>query len=401
MFRQLAAALVPSTTSAQQAARQVLDLHPMQLSRFLEEVWATKAAPPFTGLANMEVPAPLVGPERTSGLAALLPAPPAVTTAPRTTVVWDHLIYAYMVENTRTYEIFRRVLEEYFYGETLGVPGTAAAHRWLRTTEQLFYRDAPPFQIYALTSWVRPDARAMRRNVYFRMFGMDLNHGTDDNRPYPYARARASNTEFVVSFEELLREVWRAIENDNNQAGADPTDDAAIANLARRLFDMLTVRRQSGNLAREELAYVSAMAWFHLTLSFDSPIVQELKAEASSPEDRLLQIGERVGLPAHSRSGAYFRLADAMSLLLRAIEAGTFNTEQTAPLLYQPPPGGAQDTMQAIIRDWTIATGRDMKARKVSVSAPTPTPIAAPARPIGAPATNGRAPAVTRETVPS
>jgi hypothetical protein len=401
MFRQLAAALMPSTGSAQQAARQVLDLHPMQLSRFLEEVWATKAAPPFGGLTNMEVPGTLVPFERTSGLAALVPQPPAPTTAPLTTVVWDHLIYAYMVENTRVYEIFRRVLEGYFYGETLGVPGTSEGHRWLRTTEQLFYRDAPPFQIYSLTSWVRPDARAMRRNAYFRMFGMDLNHGTDDDRPYPYARARASNTEFVASFEELLREVWRAIENIDNQAGVDPTDDAAIANLARRLFDMLTVRRQNGNLAREELAYVATMAWFHLTLSFDSPIVLELKAEASSPEDRLLQIGERVGLPAHSRSGAYFRLADATSVILRAIEAGTFNTELTSPLLYQPPPQGARDAMQAIIRDWTIATGRDMKARKVSVSAPRPRPIAAPARPIAPPASNGRPAAVTRETLPT
>ena len=38
--------------------------------------------------------------------------------------LWDHLIYAYMVENTRVYEIFRRVLEEYAYGERLGVPPT-------------------------------------------------------------------------------------------------------------------------------------------------------------------------------------------------------------------------------------------------------------------------------------
>jgi hypothetical protein len=374
----------------------------MQLSRFLEEAWAAKAAPPFSNPTNLEIPGSLVPVERSSGLATLVPvaATGSLPPAPPGPVVWDHLIYAYLIENTRAYEIFRRVLEEYAFGETLSVPDPNV-HDWLRTTEQLFYRDAPPFQIYSLTSWIRPDARAMRRNVYFRMFGMDLNHGTDDNRPYPYPRARAANTEFVAIFEEFLREVWRAIENFNNQSGADPTDDAAIANLARALHDMLLVRRRDGNLAREELAYVSMMSWFHLSLGLNSPIVQALKAEASSPEDRLLKIGERVGLPAHSRAGAYFRLADAMSLILRAIETAAFNTEQTAPLLYQPPPGGAQDTMQAIIRDWTIATGRDMKARKVSVSAPQPTPIAAPPRPMIPASSNGSAAGATRESVPT
>ena len=41
--------------------------------------------------------------------------------ASKQTVFWDHLIYAYMIENTRIYEIFRRVLHEFVHGETLGV----------------------------------------------------------------------------------------------------------------------------------------------------------------------------------------------------------------------------------------------------------------------------------------
>ena len=135
------------------------DLHPMQLSRFLEEAWAFRAPmPPLAAPTLLEVPGALIPQERTSGLAAALPVP----------VVWDHLIYAYMVENTRTYEIFRRVLEEYLHGETLAVPSDAG-ERWLRTTEQLLYHAAPAFQIYSTTSWIRPDARAARRNAYFRM----------------------------------------------------------------------------------------------------------------------------------------------------------------------------------------------------------------------------------------
>ena len=78
---------------------------------------------------------------------------------------------------------------------------------------------------------------ATGRNAYQRMFGMDLNHGTDDNKPYPYVKAEAANSEFVSTFEEFLREVWVGMENVNNTSGANPTDDAKIADLAERLHD--------------------------------------------------------------------------------------------------------------------------------------------------------------------
>ena len=40
---------------------------------------------------------------------------------------------------------------------------------------------------------------------------MDLNHGSDDGKPYPYIKAEAANSEFVATFEEFLREVWVGI----------------------------------------------------------------------------------------------------------------------------------------------------------------------------------------------
>jgi hypothetical protein len=389
MFRQLAGAI---NVDPNVSGPQVFALHPMQLARYLEETWINRALPPlFPAPTGLEVPPPLRPQEAQS---SVTPAPPAGA-------LWDQLIYAYMVENTRAYEIFRRVLEEFLYGERLGTP-TDATHRWLRTTEQLFYSADAPFRIYSLTSWVRPDPRATRRNAYFRMFGMDLNHGTDDNRPYPYPRAAAANTEFVATWEEFLREVWRGIENFSNTSGPRPTDDATIANLARTLDDMLSVRREAGNLSRDELQHVSTMSWFHLTLTFDSPVVSDLEAQGNSAEERLLKVGQRVGLPAHSRSGAYFRLADNMSLILRAVESAQFDDATRVPVLYSPPGTGQPDirgVMTDIIRDWSLATGRDMKSRRVSVTAPQPRPIRAPARPIAPTAQDGRA-QVNRETLP-
>ena len=399
MFRQLARLYeqnlgLPGSPAqqAQSAAELVLSLHPMQVSRYLEESWSASTG--TLTLPREEIPGSLVPQERDSGVDRNMP--PGVPNLPAGTypfapAVWDHLIYAYMIENTRVFEIFRRVLEEYFTGELLDVP-TPASNLWLRTTEALFYHDASPLNIFSVGSWIRPDVRAARRNAYFRMFRMDLNHGTTDNRPYPYAKPPASNVEFVATFEEFQREVWRGIENFTNTSGPRPTDNAAIANLARALYDMLRVRRRNGNLLREELAFVSTMSWFHLTLLYDTPIVVDLKSQAPSAEERLEKIGERVGVPAHSKSHSYFHLAEAMSPILRAIENADFNTEATAPTLYSP--GPIRRRMMEIITHWSIATGRDMKARKVTVAGQTPIPGTV-SRP---PVTNGRSPAVRQET---
>jgi hypothetical protein len=282
--------------------------------------------------------------------------------------LWDHLIYGYMIENTRVMPIFRRVLREFAHGERLGVPSSPDTQQWLRTTEQLFFRDPPPFFIGALNSYFRPDLDATRRTAYQRMFAMDLNHGTEDNKPYPYIKAEAANSEFVNTFEELLREVWIGIENVNNQSGAKPTDDAKIADLAEKLHDMLISRRQGGNLSPEEFMAVSTLSWFHLTLETRTlTIVKDLRADAASPEERLFKIAQRVGLPAHGLAKNYFDIADSISRMLILIEAGLFNDASAAPALYTPAPGGGpQADMQNIIRHWSIIAGREMKARKVT-----------------------------------
>jgi hypothetical protein len=132
------------------------------------------------------------------------------------------------------------------------------------------------------------------------------------------------------------------------------------------------------------------MDWLHLTLSFNTPIVHDLKADANSAAERLQKIGERVGLPAHSRSDSYFRLATNMSLILRELELGTFNDINGAPALFQT--GVFQAAMQETITHWSIATGRDVKVRPVSVTAPQPSPIRPSPRPfVSAPSSgNGR-----------
>ena len=110
------------------------------------------------------------------------------------------------------------------------------------------------------------------------------------------------------------------------------------------------------------------MSWFHLTVDSDLPIIQDLRAQATSPEERLFKIAQRVGLPAHGLSKSYFDIADSISRILIEIETGIFNTPAAVPALYTPAGGGPEEAMRTIIQHWSIITGREMKARRVTPS---------------------------------
>jgi hypothetical protein len=357
MFLALANSLAPN--DPENGAKRVLRLDASTASALMEAVWSRGGPGLLTGVPALNV--------TTVGTAAT-----NIRFGDFYSSVWDHLIYAYMIENTRAYEIMGRVIAEYTQGERISIPQRSATFQWLRTTEELFYKDASPFQPFNLVSRLRPDIAATRRNAYYRMFGMDLNHGRDGQSSYPYVKAEAANRDFVVMFEEFLREVWRAIENASNSSGANPTDFAAIHDLAVRLQDMLNARRGGDftdpNLAREEFLAVCLAAWLHLTLSFDSPVVQDLLATGPSPEQRLRQIGERVGLPAHGRSHSYFILARRLSTLLIEIERGDYSDISLVQTLAGG--GAVQEALTEIIFHWTLISGRDMKAGRTSISPP-------------------------------
>lgn len=353
-------------------AADLFAFHPADLLALLEDAWDQRVNDPAFPTGDPRHRSDLNGMTRTwMGQYFSTPAPAALVPIVRSlggeigAVTWDHLIYAYMVQNTRVYDIFRRVVRELVEGEKLGL-ARETTQAWLRSTEQLWYRDPLPFYMPSLISYVRPDTDAIARNAYDRMFGMELNHGTESGAPYPYPKADNANHGFVTTFEEFLREVWVGMVNVTNTSGAVPTDNAKIANLATRLHDMLMSRRVYGTLSREEFVFVSMMSWFHLTLSDNLPIVTDLRAEAASPEERLFKIAQRVGLPAHGLSKSYFEIAQPISRILILIETGAFNTVGAVPALYTP--GPVEALMRVVMTDWSTISGRDIKAGKVAPS---------------------------------
>src|ERR1043165_7289656 len=111
MFRQIATK-IPVTT--------LFDLHPAEIAAILERVWQQRFVdtnerlghPKNRSLVN-ELPPFLPVPQSSSDPF------PLCTDGSRRKLRWDHLIYAYMIENTRVFEIFRRVISELVHGEKL------------------------------------------------------------------------------------------------------------------------------------------------------------------------------------------------------------------------------------------------------------------------------------------
>ena len=357
MFRQLAAGLVVPPNWLAAANTVLTGYRPSQLSEFLELFWGS----PRDAIRQLALNAaaaaqiPMARPDRLDPLPGALIVDPPPPPAP---VAWHHLVYAFMLENTRIVEIFRRVVGDWVTGERLPPP-FPDTQRWLHATEQLFYAQPWPYSIRAVTSSIRSDPGAVRRNLYYRVLGMDLHHGLEDGRPYPYLKPSAANRDFASLFEALLVEAWRGYTNILNWASANDTDDNAIAALLRRLHEMLLARRYEGALSREEFDSVALASWLHLTVEYNTQIVVNLTAQAAGLADRLKKIGDMVGLPAHARSDAYFQLAEPMSRVLIEIESG--NAAALGPGAVYTPGTVLGNDMLTIITYWSIATGRNIK----------------------------------------
>jgi hypothetical protein len=349
--------------SAQQAALTVLGADPLDLLLHMDQLWNV-----FNPWAPNNPPSPNGGARQALWNAGFFSGAPLTANASP----WDHLGYSYVLENTRAVQILRRVVKAYRSGESLGTP-SVGTQRWLDATEAILFGAANPMSMWLSTSTVRTDPEAVRRNAYWRLFGFDLAFSSD-GPPVTFEKATAANTGFLAIFNELMFELWQAMSNLRNTSGANQADDDRIFRLTEQLQWMLRSRRQGQQLAREELAASTALGWVELTLSADTPVVVDLRAQGTSPADRLRLIGERVGLAPHSKSAQFFSMAFELSLLLRTIEAGWVRDSTWSGLLYQTqpltptvavpnPPNPIGNESKRVITEWSAATGIDLKTR--------------------------------------
>ena len=413
---------------------QVLLVHPLQLSRWLDEAWGAASLVPELPVGFPSTNAPFLGDAAVVDALDLPTQPPppflpqpsfllqpsgivppdaeswdSVTGPPGPGVglFWHHLAYAYLVESTGVLEIFTEVVRRLTAGEALGTLSPDSV-KWVRATEELFLREPPLFSISGVQSEVRPHARVNRRNAYWRMFGLDLPHplpatlGGDPSRHDWKAHAGLGvNTDFRAKWSEFLRQVWLGQENFLNTSGANPTDPSYVAFLCNALKDSMNNRRRGGLLAREEFVYVTVLSWFHLTLEADSPIIVDLQARATSPADRLAMVAQRVGMAPAPRSRELFDLAEPVSSVLRAIELGLFDDPVAAATLFDRNTTLGVE-MGDLVNLWQSATGDRVKDRPVGGPVPNsaqplrvPAPAPAPPPPARMPALATPPPVVT------
>jgi hypothetical protein len=357
-----------------EAANIVFRYRPVDLLSYLEDFWAVEPgksrkyanddtwrrvlAEPFTvgsdpyseNLPRPAYPAPkFTLPEITN-----YPQDQGVNILP----VWKHLIYAYTIENTRVLDILRRVVYEILVGEHLGRPSECVLS-WARNTEELFFTDRIGHWIFSQTSRLRNDAGAIRRNAYYRLLGMDLNHGSEDGSPYPFPKPATANREFSRTFEQLLSETWRGYVNRKNTIGPNLTDEVSLINLVLSIRDMLHDRRINGVLAREEFFSVATLSWFHLTVNNDNEVVVWLNAQGNNAAERLRLIGERVNMRPHKNAYDFFEMAEPLSEIISRIETDLFGPGNVTKLYDGTDP--TTSIMLEIINHWSVASGRNLK----------------------------------------
>ncbi len=297
-----------------------------------------------------------------------------------------HLIYAYLLENTRISQIFEKILYNYLHNENLGI-ASYKTKILLRNTEYLFFDRNP------LTSKVREDAEAVRRNAYYRLFGMDLSFGNSNNplnTSYNYHKSEISNNGFISLFEKLLKEFWQGYINALNTTTTNTRDDYVIEQLIRDLHYMLMGRRthetatqnmwkyyDASTLSWEEFHSVMMMFWFFEIIDdVNSPLIEDLNAHAVRSGYRLINLGKKVNLSAHTKSQELIDLSIPMARLLRTIERLDINNTRQVqayitnilarsvpppPPTPLPAPNMAQSELLTIVNLWERTTGHRIK----------------------------------------
>ncbi|HEU4902330.1 MAG TPA: hypothetical protein VFT06_06035 [Flavisolibacter sp.] len=301
-----------------------------------------------------------------------------------------HLMYAYLVENTRILQIFERVIERYLNDEQLGIAQQAEVVQWIINTERLFFKEANT-RSYNIRSLIRPSYDANRRNAYYRLFGIDLafgdaNGGQDGT--VPYQKATTANQQFIPLFERYLSEIWQGYINARNISGPNTADVNNVVELAIQLQELLAARRggrpggtagvyATRNLSYEEFSSVVLLSWFAFIISDNTPVVQFLNCQSSTIGERLIKIGNKVGIPAHTKSQALFEMAGAAANILTLLEAGGYldNNLNVQTMLSSLNPGTPisvdSDLMNAfltVINNWEKATGHKIKNPEANIT---------------------------------
>jgi hypothetical protein len=298
-----------------------------------------------------------------------------------------HLIYPYLVENTRAIQIIEKLLLSFLSGEMEEKPTGSRisnlAIRWMQNTENLFFNYLDEEFNQNNRSILKPTSVASRRNAYYRMFGMDLAFGDrKENAPVEFHKPGASNKNFISFFEKFLTQFWKSYSNSIKNTGGN-IESSSIIETAQKLREMLMAIRTTeldftnyrfANLSNLEYTSSVLASWIYFIISYNSPLVQFFNCTGNTAGERLIKIAQRVRISAHIKSDYFLIMAPAMNNVLRNIELDlySFSNEPHVKRIigsHNPSlsPPGTPDEMNTlneilmIINQWEKATGHRIK----------------------------------------
>jgi hypothetical protein len=120
-------------------------------------------------------------------------------------------------------------------------------------------------------------------------------------------------------------------------------------------------------------------SWFTFIVSDNTPVIEHLNCQSSTVGERLLKIGAKVGVPAHSKCQYLFEMAGPITGIMTTLELGGFlddsATIQTILSALNPPPAtppapvfvNAMTDFLTIINNWEKATGHKIKSPEANI----------------------------------
>jgi hypothetical protein len=277
----------------------------------------------------------------------------------------DHIIYAYLIEKTGIFDIFRTANELYKSDADMPTRSEESQRFW-RMADCLIFSAPAQNTVWDLACRIDGDEQARRKSLH-GAFGFEVAAENPQAQGNIRKAPTGSASEFVSHFEAFGTEVWRGIVNRKNTTRANDTNYEAIVMHATWLHDMLKSKRQRSNLSLEEFRAAGIMSLLHLAVDFDTAIVKDFKAEANDPGERLDRIAERVGIAANPNARALFEMAPVFSKLLRFIELDQIRDAASAERLCRLSP--LCDWTAKVINLYSETTGRDLRVRRTEVVA--------------------------------
>ena len=119
-------------------------------------------------------------------------------------------------------------------------------------------------------------------------------------------------------------------------------------------------------------------SWFMFIITDDTPLVQFLNCQSSTIGERLIKIGAKVGIPAHSKCQSLFEMAGPAANILSMIEiGGILDVDGTVqdiltslnPPFVATPNANYMTDLLTVINNWERATGHRIKNPEAKISA--------------------------------